>query len=155
MLNVAPGKRILAIAALACLCATLVAVPANALYYVHGEEGTAQTGSTGVIEVCCTIDATAIDEGVRTALLVLPADSTAAACLDGAIRSGNSQNGLEAIHDYGYTGLGDYLSGKTWTCSVYGAASQGPGTQTAYDTDGTLGQDIPLSRYDSVVFTVE
>jgi hypothetical protein len=155
MRNVTPGKRLLAIAVLACLYATLITVPADALYYVQGEEGPARSGSTGVIEVCCTIDATAIGEGVRTSLLIVPEDSTVAVCLGEAIRSGNSQNGLEAIHDYRYTNLGDYLSDKTWTCSVYEAASQNPGTQTAYDADGTLGQDTPLSRYDSVVFTVE
>lgn len=57
MANVAWGKKILAVAVLSCLCAS-IAVPAYAFYYVHGEENVAAT-SKGVIEVTCTVDETA------------------------------------------------------------------------------------------------
>lgn len=155
MANVVIGRKILAIAILGCLCAALVASPAYAFYYVHGEDNVAQGRGKGVIEVCCTVDATARGEGVRTELLIIPAGSTVAACLNEGIESGNSQNGLDAIHDYRYTDLKDYLSDKEWTCTVHEAASQNPGTHTTYDTSGTEGSDTPLERFDSVVFTVE
>lgn len=35
MTNAAFGKKVLAIAVLACLCAALIAVPAYGFYYVH------------------------------------------------------------------------------------------------------------------------
>lgn len=64
MANVAWGKKILAVAVLSCLCAS-IAVPAYAFYYVHGEENVAAT-SKGVIEVTCTVDETAQGGGVKT-----------------------------------------------------------------------------------------
>ena len=154
MANVALGKKVLAIAVLACLAAALVAVPAFALYYVHGEDNVAANDGKGAIEVCLTVDATAVGEGVHTSLIFVPEGSTAKACLDEGITSSNSQNGLKAIHDYGYSSLSEYLANKTWTCTVHKAASQSPGTQTTYDSEGVVGETTPLERFDSVVFTV-
>ena len=37
MTNAAFGKKVLAIAVLACLCAALIAVPAYGFYYVHDD----------------------------------------------------------------------------------------------------------------------
>ena len=70
MANVAWGKKILAVAVLSCLCAS-IAVPAYAFYYVHGEENVAAT-SKGVIEVTCTVDETAQGGGVKTSLIIVP-----------------------------------------------------------------------------------
>ena len=92
MANVAWGKKILAVAVLSCLCAS-IAVPAYAFYYVHGEENVAAT-SKGVIEVTCTVDETAQGGGVKTSLIIVPEGSTAAACLDESVVSSNSQNAL-------------------------------------------------------------
>ena len=89
MANVAWGKKILAVAVLSCLCAS-IAVPAYAFYYVHGEENVAAT-SKGVIEVTCTVDETAQGGGVKTSLIIVPEGSTAAACLDESVVSSNSQ----------------------------------------------------------------
>jgi hypothetical protein len=111
MANVAWGKKILAVAVLSCLCAS-IAVPAYAFYYVHGEENVAAT-SKGVIEVTCTVDETAQGGGVKTSLIIVPEGSTAAACLDESVVSSNSQNGLAAIHDYSVSSLADELSGST------------------------------------------
>ena len=142
MANVAWGKKILAVAVLSCLCAS-IAVPAYAFYYVHG-----------VIEVTCTVDETAQGGGVKTSLIIVPEGSTAAACLDESVVSSNSQNGLAAIHDYSVSSLADELSGKQYTCTVHKADSQKPGTHTAFDGSGTEGESTPLERFDSVVFTV-
>lgn len=155
MANVARGKKILALAIMGCLCAALFATPAYAFYYVHGEKSVAESSDKGVIEVCCTVDATARGEGVRVELLLVPANSTVEECLDEATLSSNSQNGLEDIHDYSFASLADYLSDKTWTCSVYEAGSQKPGTQTTHDAQGTEGPSTPLARFDNVVFTVK
>lgn len=155
MANVRWGKKLLAVTVLGCFCAALAVVPAYAFYYVHGDEHTSETDSTGVIEVCSTVDATARGEGVRTEILLVPEGSTAADCLEEAIRSSESQNGIEAIHNYSYSSLGDYLSDKTWTVTVHQAGSQDPGTQVTYDESGSEGQDTPLERFDSVVFTVQ
>ena len=146
MAIVAWGKKILAVAVLSCLCAS-IAVPAYAFYYVHGEENVAAT-SKGVIEVTCTVDETAQGGGVKTSLIIVPEGSTAAACLDESVVSSNSQNGLAAIHDYSVS------SGKQYTCTVHKADSQKPGTHTAFDGSGTEGESTPLERFDSVVFTV-
>ena len=155
MANVAHGRKILAIAVLACLCAALVSVPAFAFYYVHSEDVSAESSGKGAIEVSVTVDATAVGDGVRTALIFVPEGSTAAVCLDEGVESSNSQNGLDAIHDYSYSSLSEYLADKNWTCTVYKAGSQELGTHTTYDSEGTVGENTPVERYDSVVFTVE
>lgn len=156
MANVALGKRILAAVVLACACAVLIALPAHALYQVHSEENVSGSEALGAIEVCCTVDASAIGEGVRASLVMVPDGSTVEDLLQEGIESSNSQNGIDAIHDYSYTSLEDYLADKTWTYVVYEAGSQNPGTHTTYDTEGTVSSsaDVELTRYCSVVITV-
>ena len=154
MANVAQGKKILAIAVLACIVAALIAVPAFAFYNVHSEENTAANNGRGAEEILVTVDASAIGEGTHAGLIFVPEGSTAEACLEEGIISSNSQNGLEAIHSYGYDSLKDYLDGKTWTCTVYNAETQKPGTQTTHDKTGTEGTSTSLNRYDNVVFTI-
>lgn len=156
MVNVAlKGARIAVAAVIGCLGAALIAVSsAYALYYAHGEAAAASS-SKGVIEVCCTLDETAQGEGVTTSLIIVPAGSTAADCAALMIASSESQNGLEAIHDYGYAPIAEKLAGKSWNVSVYEAGSQEPGTQVTHATEGEKGENVELERYDNVVFTVE
>lgn len=152
MVNVSWGKKLLAIAVACCACA-LIAVPAYAFYYVHSDEGEA-VESKGVIEITCVLDETAQGGGVRSELVFVPEGSTAEALLNEDVVSSNSQNGLEAIHDYSVSSLADRLSGKQYTCTVYKVEDQQPGTHTTHDGAGTEGTDTELERYDNVVFTV-
>lgn len=152
MANAARGKKLLAAAALVCAC-SLVAVPAYAFYYVHDDELVA-ADSKGAITIVCTVDETASNGGVKTGVVMVPEGSTAGDCLKEIVVSSESQNGLEAIHDYSVSSLADELSGKQYTCTVHKAASQAPGTQTTYDSAGTEGESTPLERWDSVVVTV-
>lgn len=148
-------KGLLACVVAACLCALLVAAhSAYAFYYVHDDEHVAADGGKGVIEVSCTVDATAQGGGVYSDLLFVPVESSAADCLSEMTISSESQNGLEAIHDYSYSSLADYLDGKDWTCTVYKAGSQEPGTQTTFDGQGTEGESTQVERFDSVVITL-
>ncbi|WP_449316202.1 hypothetical protein [Rubneribacter sp.] len=152
MANAFRGKRLLAAAALGCTCA-LVAAPAYAYYHVHDDEVAAADGK-GAIEIVCTVDRTAQNGGVKTGVVMVPEGSTASDCLKEAVTSSESQNGLDAIHDYSVSRLADDLSGEQYTCTVHKAASQKPGTQTTYDSEGSKGEDTPLERWDSVVVTV-
>ncbi len=155
MTNVASGKKTLAIAVLACLSAILIAVPAaSAFYYAQGGE-TETVEAMGSMEIVLTVDESANGGSVTTDLIFVPVGCTAADALEEGIISSESQQGIEDIHDYSYTSVADYLSGKTYTVTVYEAGSQEAGTQTTYDTEGTVGEDTPLERYDSVVVTVE
>lgn len=148
------GKKVLAIAVMTCLCVTLLTVPAIAMWYVHNDDHVANSDGRGVDEICLTLDASAIGQGVHVEQIFVPSGSTAEACLTEGIRSSNSQNGLKAIHNYGYSDLKSYLKGKKWTCTVHKAESQKPGTQTKYDSKGETGTDVSLERFDSVVITV-
>lgn len=123
------GRKALAVVVLGCLCAASIALPAYAQYHVQGE-ASAASDSKGVIEVTYTVDETAAGEGVRTGLLIVPEGSTAAVCQD------------------------ETLSGTEWTCTVYHADAQKPGTHTTHDASGTEGESTPLERFDNVVFTV-
>ena len=152
MVNASWGKKLLAIAVACCACA-LIAVPAYAFYYVHSDEGT-QVDSQGVYEVTCVLDETAQGGAVRSELVIVPEGSTVADLLNEYVMSSNNQNDLEAIHNYDVTSLKDYLSGKQYTCTVYKAESQKPGTQTTHDGQGTTGESTQLSRYDNVVIKV-
>ena len=147
-------KRLFAIALAVCLCAALVAAPAYAFWYVHGEEHVADTSDTGVIEILYTVDATAIGGGVTAGQTFVHQNSTAADLLEEVILSSESQNGLEAIHDYGYSSLAEYLADQSYEVTVYSADSQEAGTHTTYDGDALTGEDVALERYDSVVFTL-
>ena len=156
MVNVASKKRRLALVAIACVCALVVSAPAAyALWYVHSDEHVADNNGKGVYEVTCTLDATAVGEGVKVDTLFVPEGSTAADVLGEMIVSSESQNGLDAIHDYSYTPLKDTLSGKSYSVEVYNAESQQPGTQTTHDAKGASGEDTVLQRWDNVVITVE
>lgn len=157
MVNVVSKKRRLALVAIACVCALVASAPAAyALWYVHSDEHVAANNGKGVYEVTCTLDATAVGEGVKVDTLFVPEGSTAADVLGEMIVSSESQNGLEAIHDYSYSPLKDSLSGyESYTVAVYNAESQQPGTHTTHDTAGTSGEDTVLQRWDNVVITVE
>ena len=153
MVNRVLGKKFLIAAVACCICA-LIAVPcAWAFYHVHTEEG-ANTASKGVYEVTCVLDETSQGGGVRSELVIVPEGSTVQELLNEDIRSSNSQNGISAIHNYDVSSLAEYLSGKNYTCTVYGAETQKPGTHTTHDGDGKTGTDIKLSRYDNVVIKV-
>lgn len=155
MANAAHGKKVLAIAVVACLCAALISTPAFAFYYVHSESNTAASNGKGAIEVCLTVDETAIGGNVRTELTFVPEGSTAQACIDEGVVASNNYNDVDALHDYEYSSLADYLADKNWTCTVYKAGSQKPGTHTTYDSQATTGENTPVERFDSVVITVE
>ena len=70
------------------------------------------------------------------------------------IKSSNSQNGLEAIHDYSYSSLAELTANNTVTFTTYKAGSQEPGTHTTQNGEGIEGADTPLERFDNVVITV-
>lgn len=153
MANVSWGKKLLAIAVACCACA-LIAVPAYAFYYVHSDEGT-QVESKGVYEVTCVLDETAQGGAVRSKLVFVPEGSTVKDLLNEDIVSSNSQNGLEAIHNYDFTSMADYLAGKSYTVQVYSVDDQKPGTHTTHDGQGKTGEDTQLERYSNVVITVK
>lgn len=156
MANVASKKRPLALAAIACVCALVVAAPAAyAFWYVHGDEHVADAGGQGVYEISCTLDASALGEGVTTDLIFVPEGSSAADCLDEMVVSSNSQNGLDAIHNYDTQSVADALAGKNYTVTVYHAEDQKPGTHTTHDVAGTTGESTSLERYDNVVITLQ
>ncbi len=153
MTNIAKGKKTFAFAAVALLVATAIAVPsAYAFYYARGdaaEESTAQ----GAIPVIVTVDETAISGGVHSSLVMVPSDCTSEEALTVAIISSEAQNDIEAIHDYDYESVADYLAGKTYTVPPYTADAPEVGTHTTEDTEGTS-EIITLDRYYRVVVTV-
>ena len=166
MTNAAFGKKTLAIAVMASLCAALIAVPAYGFYHVHNEDAGNADGQ-GVIEVVCTVDETAQGGTIRTDLMFLPEGSTADAVLAEAVVSSENQTGLDAIHNYDVTTLGDYLQGKNYTYTVavyptgevqaykdaegaYAATSQNVSEAYTAKGDGSTVVD----RYDNVVITV-
>lgn len=160
MVNVALSKkRLLAIAVAATVCAFVVAVPAYAFWYVHGNDYGVGESENGVNEVLVTVDASAQNGGVWAEQVFVPAGTgTVSNALEQAVHaSTESQNDVEAIHDYGYTSDGDFISGKDYTIKVYPAESQNPGTHTTQDAQGTTVTDpdsTTLQRYDQVVVTL-
>ena len=162
MVNVEARKShtVLAVAVALCLCAVFaIAAPAYAFYYVHGNDYGVKEDTNGAMEIVCTVDDSAAGGAARTNLIFIPVNGTPAQCLDQMITSSESQNGLAAIHNYEYAPASEYikdgLSNGTWTCTVYEAAAQAPGTQAEYDGTGTEVTDLDstvLQRYDSVVF---
>lgn len=160
-------KRFVALIACAvALVLALIAVPAYALYYVHGGDYETNDSAQGAFEILCTIDQTA--QGGRHAtkwsgLIFVPAGGTAETALNEAIHSSESQQGLKAIHNYDYKSYADYINkqGGTWKVTVYHAESQKPGTQTTEDNRNkdavTVSMDelntVTLQRYDRVVAT--
>lgn len=152
-------KKCLAVAIVGCLCAALVAVPvAYAFYYVHSDTVTTESDSNGVIEICCTVDATARGEGIRTGLVIIPENGTVADCLEEMVKSSESRSDFEAIHNYDYTSMTDYVADGTWVCTVFSVASQSPGTHTTQDGTGTEVTDLDsttLQHYDNVVLVAQ
>ena len=57
----------------------------------------------------------AVARVLRLALFFVPEGSTAADCLDEMVVSSNSQNGLDAIHNYDTQAVADALAGKNYT----------------------------------------
>lgn len=153
MTNVTTGKKLLAIAFLACLCVSLVCVPAYGFYYVHNEDAGNEAG-LGTYEVLVTVDESAVNGKVTTDLMFLPEGSTAEAILDEAIMSSENQNGLDAIHNYDVQSLRDYLGDRAYTIEVYQAGSQGVGTQTTHDASAYGDGNTAVGRYDNVVVVV-
>ena len=77
MTNAAFGKKVLAIAVLACLCAALIAVPAYGFYYVHDDSVSDSSDGLGSYEVFMVVDETAVGGDVHSDLMFVPAGSTA------------------------------------------------------------------------------
>ena len=73
----------------------------------------------------------------------MPEGSTAADLLSEVVESSNSQNGLEAIHDYSYSSLAELTANNTVTFTTYKAGSQEPGTHTTHDGEGHRGGGHP------------
>lgn len=160
MVNVALSKKhLLAIAVAVAVCALIAAVPAYAFWYVHGNDYGVSESENGVNEVLVTVDASAQNGGVWAEQVFVPAGTgTVSNALEQAVHADTeSQNDVDAIHDYGYTSDGDFINGRDCTIKVYSAESQKPGTQTTQDSDGTTVSDpdsTVLQRYDNVVVTL-
>lgn len=186
MVNVAKkGWRRLGICVACVAVAALLIAPtaANALFYVHNDDDVENSTALGAMEVCITLDATAVGGGVHAGMFFVPDGGTVQDCLETMILDSEAQNTVDAIHDYSYesaeellTGEGEdadsdeeetdigYLEelvdGHDFTITLYEAASQEPGTQTSYDTEGTEvavedASSTVVERYDSIVFTLE
>lgn len=108
MTNAAFGKKVLAIAVLACLCAALIAVPAYGFYYVHDDSVSDSSDGLGSYEVFMVVDETAVGGDVHSDLMFVPAGSTADVVLTEGIISSENQNGLDAIHNYDVQSVADY-----------------------------------------------
>ena len=187
MVNVAKkGKRLVVVGIATAAVAALLIAPtaANALFYVHNEDDVENSEATGAMEVCITLDASAVGGSVHAGMFFIPDGGTVQDCLETMILDSNDQNGITALHDYSYASLEEVLtgegedadadedteegeltdigflqdavdSGSGYTIRLYEAASQEPGTQTTYDTEGTeVSLEDTVERYDSVVFTV-
>ncbi len=152
MTNVAKGKKGLAFAVVALLSAAIAVPSANALYYAQGPAAEA-SAAKGAMEIVLTVDETATGNGVYSALVMVPNGCTAEEALEVGIISSESQSGLDAIHDYSYQSVKDYLAGQSYTITVYPADSQKVGTHATYDGNGTTG-NVQLDRFDRLVVTV-
>lgn len=155
MANVAKGKKFLAIAGAVCAVVALAAVPAYAFFHVHTEDHAANSTATGAMEICLTVDLTAVGGANTADMMFIPNGGTVADVLEEGILSSENQLGPDAIHNYDTTALKDYLADHEYTIAVYAAGAQEPGTQTTYDTESLSdSEDYALSRYDDVVITV-
>ena len=162
MVNVAISRKRFAVVAIGiCLLAALIAVPAYAFYYVHGDYDV-DSDVKGAIEVFCTVDTSAQGGTIWSGLLFVPADSTVETALEEALHSSEDHNGIEAIHDHSVSSDAEFIKGEggKWTVKVYHAESQKPGTHTTQDGEGEtvamsdLGS-VNLQRFDQVVATLE
>ncbi len=159
MVNVAMSKkRLLAFIVAACVGALLIAMPAYAMFYVHGNDYGVGQDENGAYPVTVTVDGSAVGQPVWTTPAMIPANApTVQAALEQAINSSESQNGVDAIHNYGYTSVDDLIAGRNATVKVYKASDQKPGTQTTQDSAGeevSNPSSTTLDRYDQVVVTL-
>lgn len=169
MTNAAFGKKVLAIAVLACLCAALIAVPAYGFYYVHDDSVSDESKGLGSYEVFMVVDETAVGGDVHSDLMFVPAGSTADVVLNEGIISSENQNGLDAIHNYDVQSVADYLAANGYNAEIsvfatgeqqaykdaegaYAATSQN--VSEAYTAPSKGDGSTVLDRYDNVVITV-
>ena len=169
MTNAAFGKKVLAIAVLACLCAALIAVPAYGFYYVHDDSVSDSSDGLGSYEVFMVVDETAVGGDVHSDLMFVPAGSTADVVLTEGIISSENQNGLDAIHNYDVQSVADYLAANGYNAEIsvyptgdvqaykdaegaYAATSQN--ASEAYTAPAKGDGSTVLDRYDNVVITV-
>ena len=169
MTNAAFGKKVLAIAVLACLCAALIAVPAYGFYYVHDDSVSDSSDGLGSYEVFMVVDETAVGGDVHSDLMFVPAGSTADVVLTEGIISSENQNGLDAIHNYDVQSVADYLAANSYNAEIsvyptgdvqaykdaegaYAATSQN--VSEAYTAPAKGDGATVLDRYDNVVITV-
>ena len=143
MTNAAFGKKVLAIAVLACLCAALIAVPAYGFYYVHDDSVSDSSDGLGSYEVFMVVDETAVGGDVHSDLMFVPAGSTADVVLTEGIISSENQNGLDATGEQqAYKDAeGAYAATSQNVSEAYTAPAKGDGSTV-------------LDRYDNVVITV-
>lgn len=146
-------KSLLAVVAVALVGALFVVGQAFAMYYVHSDAQVAKEGM-GAMEVLATLDESATGGAVRTELVFIHEGASADDVLDEMLISSESQQGVEAIHNYDTQSVRDYLQSKAYTVEVHDAASQKPGTQTTYDTSSKGDAKTTLNRYDNVVIRV-
>ena len=169
MTNAAFGKKVLAIAVLACLCAALIAVPAYGFYYVHDDSVSDSSDGLGSYEVFMVVDETAVGGDVHSDLMFVPAGSTADVVLTEGIISSENQNGLDATHNYDVQSVADYLAANGYNAEIsvyptgeqqaykdaegaYAATSQN--VSEAYTAPAKGDGSTVLDRYDNVVITV-
>ena len=169
MTNAASGKKILAIAVMASLCAALIAVPAYGFYHVHDDGVSDGSKALGACEVFTVVDETAVGGDVHSDLMFVPAGSTADVVLDEGIISSENQAGLDAIHNYDVQSVAEYLAanGYNYTVAVYptgevqaykdaeGAyAATSQNVSEAYTAASKGDGSTVVDRYDNVVITV-
>ena len=169
MTNAAFGKKALAVAVLACLCAALIAVPAYGFYYVHDDSVSDASSGLGAHEIFMVVDETAVGGDVHSSLMFVPAGSTADVVLSEGIMSSEDQNGLDAIHNYDVQSVSDYLAANGYNAEIsvyatgevqaykdaegaYAATSQN--VADAYTSSSKGDGSTVLDRYDNVVITV-
>ncbi len=145
--------KIALVAAVAILACALIVAPAYGFYYVHDEQ-VASSDAEGVIMVPVTVDQTAVNGGVKAGVVVVPDGSNASDVIQECAVSSEDANSVEAVHDHSTSSLADTLSGRQYTCTVYKAESQNPGTQSTLDGNGTTGNDTVLENWDHLVVTV-
>ena len=169
MTNAAFGKKTLAIAVMASLCAALIAVPAYGFYHVHDDGVSDGSQGLGAYEVFMVVDETAVGGDVHSDLMFVPAGSTADVVLDEGIISSENQAGLDAIHNYDVQSVAEYLAanGYNYTVAVYptgevqaykdaeGAyAATSQNVSDAYTAASKGDGSTVVDRYDNVVITV-
>ena len=151
MTNAAFGKKTLAIAVMASLCAALIAVPAYGFYHVHDDGVSDGSQGLGAYEVFMVVDETAVGGDVHSDLMFVPAGSTADVVLDEGIISSESQAGLDAIHNYDVQSVAESLAAKDAE-GAYAATSQN--VSEAYTAASKGDGSTVVDRYDNVVITV-